>query len=76
MGKRNRRVWGTDVKRYTIVHRLAYEKKCYTFGYYTDNIDMLREMAIEEASEGKYRCVKIINADTNEDFEYFTKAHR
>ena len=36
----------------------------------------LRELAEHEALEGEYSCVKIINADTNEDVEYFTKARR
>lgn len=70
------KVWGTDYKSYTIVHRRKSERNCYSFGYCTENLDLLRELAEKEAEEGTYSCVKIINADTNEDFEYFTKAHR
>lgn len=70
------KVWGTDYKSYTIVHRRKNERKCYSFGYCTENIDLLRELAEQEAEGGEYSCVKIINADTNEDLEYFTKAHR
>lgn len=70
------KIYGTDRTWYTIVHRKSYERKCYSFGYRTDDLEMLREIAEREASEGKYRCVKIINANTNEDHEYFTKARR
>lgn len=68
--------WATDRTWYTIVHRKRHERKCYSFGYRSDNLDLLREIAESEAAEGTYSCVKIINADTNEDFQYFTKAHR
>lgn len=71
-----KKVWGTDITWYTIVHRKRNENKCYSFGYRTENLNMLREIASQEASENKYSCVKIINANTNEDVEYFTKAHR
>lgn len=70
------KVWGTNYKSYTIVHRKRGERHCYSFGYRTDDLDMLRELAEQEASDGEYRCVKIINADTNEDIEYFTRVHR
>lgn len=68
--------WATDRTWYTIVHRKRHERKCYSFGYRSDNLDLLLEIAESEAAEGTYSCVKIINADTNEDFQYFTKAHR
>lgn len=71
-----RKVWGTNTKWYTIVHRRSYERNCYSFGYRTEDIGMLREIALGEAKDGAYSCVKIINADTNEDVEYFTKAKR
>ena len=71
-----RKVWRTDVTWYTIVHRKKSERNCYSFGYRSENLDILRDIAKQEASENKYSCVKIINADTNEDVEYFTKAHR
>ena len=71
-----RKVWGTDRKWYTIVHRKKGDRKCYSFGYRTEDIGMLRELAEDEAASGEYRCVKIINADSNEDLEYFTEAHR
>lgn len=70
------KAWGTDRTWYTIVHRRRHERTCYSFGYRTENLEMLREIAEEEAEDGEYSCVKIINADTNEDFQYFTKAHR
>lgn len=70
------KAWGTDRTWYTIVHRRRHERICYSFGYRTENLEMLREIAEEEAEDGEYSCVKIINADTNEDFQYFTKAHR
>lgn len=70
------KAWGTDRTWYTIVHRRRHEHTCYSFGYRTENLEMLREIAEEEAEDGEYSCVKIINADTNEDFQYFTKAHR
>ena len=69
-------MWATDRTWYTIVHRKKNERKCYGFGYRTDNLPMLREIAEKEAAEGEYRCVKIINATTNKDHEYFTKARR
>jgi len=72
----NKKVYSTDRTWYTIVHRKKYERKCYSFGYRSDDLDLLRELAEREASEKTYSCVKIINADTNEDFQYFTKAHR
>ena len=68
--------WSTDRTWYTIVHRKRHERHCYSFGYRTDDLNLLRELAEREAEEGTYSCVKIINADTNEDFQYFTKAHR
>ena len=71
-----KKVYGTDYKSYTIVHRRKSERNCYSFGYRTDNLDLLRDMAEREAESGTYSCVKIINADTNEDIEYFTKNHR
>ena len=71
-----RKAWGTDRTWYTIVHRKKGEHNCYSFGYRSENLEMLRELAIDEAASGEYRCVKIINADTNEDFEYYTTAHR
>ena len=71
-----KRVWATDRTWYTIAHRKKYEKHCYSFGYRTDDLEMLREIAEREASEGSYSCVKIINADTNIDVQYFTKARR
>ena len=70
------KVWTTDYKSYTIVHRRKSERKCHSFGYRSDNLYLLRELAEQEAGNGEYSCVKIINADTNEDVEYFTKAHR
>ncbi len=70
------KVYGTDNVWYTIVHRRKNERKCYSFGYRTENLDLLRELAEQEAEEGEFSCVKIINADTNEDKEYFTNAHR
>jgi len=72
----NKRVWATDRTWYTIVHRKKYERHCYSFGYRSDNLGMLCELAQLEASGGEYRCVKIINADTNTDVQYFTKARR
>lgn len=71
-----KKVYGTDYKSYTIVHRRKNERNCYSFGYRTENISLLRELAEQEADDGEYSCVKIINADTNEDLEFFTKAHR
>lgn len=71
-----RKAWGTDITWYTIVHRKKHERHCYSFGYRTEDLRMLRELAQKEADSGEYSCVKIINADTNEDFAYFTKAHR
>ena len=71
-----RKVWGTDTTWYTIVHRRKHERTCYSFGYRTEDLQTLRDIAETEASEGTYSCVKIINADTNEDVQYFTKAHR
>ena len=71
-----KKVWGTDYKSYTIVHRRKSERKCYSFGYRTEDMNLLRELAEQEAQSGEYSCVKIINVDTNEDIEYFTKAHR
>ena len=70
------KVWGTDRTWYTIVHRRKGGKFCYSFGYRSEDRDLLRDLAQQEAETGKYACVKIINADTNEDIEYFTKAHR
>ena len=70
------KVYGTDNTYYTIVHRKRHERNCYSFGYRTENISLLRELAEQEADEGEYSCVKIINADTNEDLEFFTKVHR
>ena len=72
----DRKVWSTNHKSYTIVHRKKHERNCYSFGYRTGNLDMLRNLAEQEADEGEYRCVKIINADTNEDVEYFTAVHK
>lgn len=71
-----RKAWGTDRTWYTIVHRKRGQRHCYSFGYRTEDIALLRELAEEEAESGEYPCVKIINSDTNEDLEYFTKAHR
>lgn len=71
-----KKVWSTDTTYYTIVHRKRGERNCYSFGYRSDDRNLLRELAEQEALEGEYRCVKIINADTNEDIEYFTEAHR
>lgn len=73
---KERTVWRSDVTWYTIVHRRPFERLCYSFGYRTNDINLLRELAEKEVEEGTYSCVKIINANTNEDFEYFTKAHR
>lgn len=70
------KVWGTNNTWYTIVHRKKSERKCYSFGYRSEDLDTLRDLARQEADEGMYSCVKIINADTNKDKEYFTKAHR
>lgn len=71
-----KKVYGTDRTWYTIVHRRRNEQKCYSFGYRSENLELLRDIAQDEAKEGKYSCVKIINANTNEDVEYFTKARR
>lgn len=73
---KERKIWGTDIVWYTIVHRRPFERRCYSFGYRTEDIGMLREIAEREAAEGTYSCVKIINADTNEDVQCFTKARR
>jgi len=70
------KVWSTDPVWYTIVHRRKHERTCYSFGYRTEDLQTLRDIAETEASEGTYSCVKIINAETNEDIQYFTKAHR
>ena len=70
------KVYGTDRTWYTIMHRKKHERTCYSFGYRTEDLNLLRELAEREAAEGTYSCVKIINADSNEDFQYFTKAHR
>jgi len=75
MGK-SKLVWATDRTWYTIVHRKSFERKCYSFGYRSDDLPMLREIAAREAESNVYKCVKIINATTNEDHEYFTKARR
>lgn len=72
----DRKVWSTNYKRYTIVHRKKHERNCYSFGYVTEDIGLLEELAKREVMDGEYRCVKIINADTNEDMEYFTAVHR
>ena len=68
--------YGTDRTWYSIVHRKKKERRCYSFGYRSEDLDMLRHLAKLEASEGKYSCVKIVNADTNETIECFTKATR
>lgn len=70
------KVYGTDNTYYTIVHRKRHERNCYSFGYRSEDLELLRHLAESEAAEGTYSCVKIINADTNEDIQYFTKAHR
>ena len=71
-----RKVWSTDPTWYSIMHRKKGERRCYSFGYRSEDLELIREMAKEEAESGKFGCVKIINADTNEELEYFTKAHR
>ncbi len=70
------KAWSTDATYYTIVHRKRGERNCYSFGYRSTDRNLLRELAEQEALEGEYSCVKIINSDTNEDVEYFTKARR
>ena len=69
-------VYGTDEVWYTIVHRKTRERKGYRMGYRTMDLDTLREIAKGEAERGEYSMVKIINADTDEPVEYFTKAHQ
>ena len=72
-----KKIWSSqDRTVYTIAHRKKHEQHCYSFGYVTDDLQMLRDIAENEAQEGSYRCVKIINAETNEDFQYFTKVHK
>lgn len=71
-----RKVWGTDITWYTVVHRKRHERRCYSFGYRTEDLSLLSEIAQQEADSGEFSCVKIINADSNEDIRYFTKAHK
>ena len=71
-----RKSWGTDRTYYTIMHRKKHERRCYTFGYRTEDLETLRGIAKEEAEEGLCTCVKIVNANTNEEIQCFTKAHR
>ena len=62
---------------YSIMHRTKKERKCYSAGFYTEDLGMLCEMAEREAAEGKYSCVKIVDTDEKwKDVMYFTKAHR
>ena len=37
------KVWGTNNTWYTIVHRKKSERKCYSFGYRSEDLDTLRE---------------------------------
>lgn len=71
-----KKMWSTDRTWYTIVHRKKHERNCYSFGYRSDDLEMLRDIAEREAEDGIYHCVKIINADTNEDVQYFTKVRK
>ena len=66
----------SDEQWFTISHRRKCERRCYSFGYRTTNYKMLQKLAREEANSGEYSCVKIIDANTCEDLEYFTKTHR
>lgn len=68
------RAWRSDPVWYTIVHRKKFERKGYRFGYRTQDLNMLREIAQKEAEEGVYSMIKIVNDDTNEMVESFTKA--
>lgn len=73
---KNQKVWGTDNKWYTIAHRKKGETRCYSFGYRTEDLEMLRQLARKETNSGEYRCVKIVNADSGDLVECFTKATR
>ena len=68
--------YGTDNVWYTIVHRKKGERRAYRIGYRSEDLNLLRTLANKEVETGDFSMVKIVNADTNEDKEYFTKAHR
>ena len=68
------RAWRSNPTWYTIVHRRKFERKGYRFGYRTQDLNALRESAQNEAAEGVYSMIKIVNDETNETIECFTKA--
>ena len=69
-----RKAYGTDNVWYTIVHRKRGERRGYRCGYRSEDRFLLAEIAKKEADSGQYSMVKIINADTDETVELFTKA--
>ena len=72
----NNKRYGTDLTWYTIVHRRKGERRGHRIGYRSEDLEVLRNIANNEAESGDFSMVKIINSETNEDIQYFTKAHQ
>lgn len=70
------KAYGTDNVWYTIVHRKRSERRGYRCGYRSEDKELLREIATKEAASGTYSMVKIVNADTDETVEVFTRARQ
>ena len=72
----NNKRYGTDLTWYTIIHRKKGERRGHRIGYRSEDLETLRHIARNELDSGEYAMVKIVNSETNEEIECFTKVHR
>ena len=66
---KNRTVWATDPKYYTILYRSKGSRRFHRCGYRSNNLEDLRSMAYNEIGSGKYAAAKIVKWDTEELIE-------
>jgi len=62
--------------KYSIISRKRGMRRAYSDGYIYGDLDYAKREAQSKALSGHYTMVKIVDNETNEAVEYFTKAHR
>ena len=69
--KVKRLAWATNPTRYTLLCRRKGSRRWYRYGLYSYSRSEMAEMAEVSIRSGIYAGVKLINADTNEEYEKF-----
>lgn len=64
------------MSRYAIMKRRKGIRRAYTDGYYSYDLEYMKECAKDLANSGEYSMVNVIDADTGKRVESFTPSEK